>query len=811
MLLPESWLRTRVNPEISTEELAHRLTMAGLEVEGVEPVAPATANVVTARIESAEPHPNADRLRVCQVNDGSGHLLQIVCGAPNARAGLVVPLARIGAELPGGMKIGPVKMRGVESSGMLCSARELALSEESAGLLELPADTEIGQDIRRALDLDDHVLELKMTPNRADCLSIMGVAREVAALTQVPLVPLVFESVPVTLDECLQVDVQAPDLCGRFGGRVVRGVNAHAQTPDWMKRRLERAGQRPISALVDISNYVMLELGRPSHIFDLDKIQGGLAVRWARQGETLALLNGQTIELAPDVGIVAAGDVPESLAGIMGGEASSVTLETQSIYIEAAFWHPESIAGRSRRYKFSSEAGHRFERGVDFQSIPEHIDYITRLVIDICGGQAGPITDQQVSLPARPAVGMRLSRCRRLLGIEVSQEEVTGIFDALGLPFVLEGETFLVTPPSFRFDLNIEEDLVEEVIRIYGYERIPERPPMARAQMHMRPESTHGPHALRRVMADLDYQEVVNYSFVEAAWERDLTDNVQPIELLNPIASHMSVMRSSLWGGLLANIRHNANHRQPRVRVFELGRVFRRNADAEDGPLGVQGVDQPLRLAAVAWGPALPEQWAETARKVDFFDIKQDLINLFGTQAEALAFVAQPHPALHPGRSAQILFKGEAIGWLGELHPRWVRQFDLASAPVLFEVAFDALLQARIPSYREVSRQPVVQRDLALWVDEAVTWQSMLDTIAAERLRQPDLGIVRDVRLFDVWREAGAAVEGADKALFKKEKSLAFRFWLQDTDATLDDARVEAALALLRDALVRQHGARQRV
>ncbi|MBO9328153.1 phenylalanine--tRNA ligase subunit beta [Achromobacter pulmonis] len=804
MQFPESWLRTLVNPPIATDELAHRLTMAGLEVEDTVPAAPAFSGVVVAHIVEIAPHPDADKLRVCQVDDGSGERLQIVCGAPNAAAGLKVPLARVGAELPGGMKIGVAKMRGVQSSGMLCSARELGLSQDHAGLLELPADMVVGQSIREALDLDDTLFTLKMTPNRADCLSILGVAREVAALTGAPLSVPTAAAVPVTLDERLPVKVEAPDLCGRFGGRVIRGVNARAATPEWMKTRLERAGQRSLSALVDISNYVMLELGRPSHVFDLDKIQGDLCVRWAREGETLELLNGQTVTLDPKVGVVAAGDQVESLAGIMGGEATSVTLDTQNIYLEAAFWWPQALAGRARRYKFSSEASHRGERGVDFATIPEHIEFITRLIVDICGGQAGPLDDQIVNLPKRLPVRMRLARCHRVLGVPVTQAEVAKIFASLGLEYTVEGDDFVVTPPSYRFDLELEEDLIEEVARIYGFENIPAVPPMARAKMFSQPEIRRGNHALRRLAAAQDYQEVVNYSFVEADWERDYAGNDSPVRLVNPIASHLSVMRSSLIGGLVANIRHNANRKQSRVRVFELGRVFLRDASVQDGPLEVAGVRQPLKLAGAAWGPAVEEQWGAATRQVDFFDVKMDVQALFGARGQRLRFEAAVHPALHPGRSARIELDGREVGWIGELHPRWAQQADLAHAPVVFELDVAALSEGELPQVRELSRQPVVMRDLALWVDAQVSVQSMLDTVAAAVKADPQLAVVQDVRLFDVWREKPQGGEPVT------EKSLAFRFWLQDTEVTLDEARVADCLARIKDALVAAHGARQR-
>lgn len=804
MQFPESWLRSLVNPPIATDELAHRLTMAGLEVEETNPAAPPFTGVVVGHIVEIAPHPDADKLRICQVEDGSGERLQIVCGAPNAAAGLKVPFARVGAELPGGMKIGVAKMRGVVSSGMLCSARELGLSQDHAGLMELPADVVPGQSIRELLELDEAIFTLKLTPNRADCLSILGVAREVAALTGAPLSVPTAVAVPVSLQDRVAVKIEAPDLCGRFAGRVLRGVNARAATPAWMKNRLERAGQRSVSALVDISNYVMLELGRPSHVFDLDKIHGDLSVRWAHEGETLLLLNGQTVTLDAKVGVVVAGTQVESLAGIMGGEATAVTLDTTNIYLEAAFWWPQAIAGRSRRFKFSSEASHRFERGVDFASIPEHLEFITRLIVDICGGEVGPVDDQIVNLPLRAPVRMRLARCHRILGVPVTQVDVAEIFRSLGLDFEVQGDDFIVNPPSYRFDLEIEEDLIEEVARIYGFERIPDVPPMARAKMFSEPEVKRGDHALRRLVAAQDYQEVLNYSFVEADWERDYAGNENPVRLVNPIASHLSVMRSSLIAGLVANIRHNANRKQSRVRVFELGRVFSRDASVQDGPLEVAGVSQPLKLAGAAWGPAVEEQWGVATRQVDFFDVKMDVEALFGVRARQLRFEASAHPALHPGRSARIVLGGNTIGWIGELHPRWTQQSDLQHAPVVFELDVAVLVEGQMPQVRELSRQPVVVRDLALWVDVQVPVQSMLDTVAAVVKADPVLSVVQDARLFDVWREK------PQDGVATTEKSLAFRFWLQDTEVTLDEARVADCLARIKDALVSAHAARQR-
>lgn len=800
MQFPESWLRTWANPDIDSQALAHRLTMAGLEVEDADPYAPAFSGVVAARIEAVENHPNADKLHVCRVNDGSGEPLQIVCGAPNAAAGLVVPLARIGAELPGGMRIAPVKMRGVISNGMLCSARELGLSQDHAGLLELPAHLEPGQDLREALDLDDTIYVLKLTPNRADCLSIAGVAREVAALTGCALKTPEVPHVAVTLGDHLPVRIEAPDLCGRYAGRVVKGVNARAATPGWMKSRLERAGQRSVSALVDISNYIMLELGRPTHVFDLARIRGGLTVRWGRDGEKLDLLNGETITLAHDVGVIAGDSALESLAGIMGGQASAVTLETTDVYLEAAFWWPEAIMGRPRRYKLTSEAGHRFERGVDFSTIPAHLEIMTAMILDICGGHAGPLDDQIVKLPAREPVRMRLSRCNKVLGLSLPATAVADVFSRLGLAFRQHDDDFVVTPPAARFDLTIEEDLIEEVARIHGFDQIPDEPPVAPARMRVPPETLYGLHAMRAEMAALDYQEVINFSFVEEAWERDYCGNEQPIRLLNPIASQLAVMRSSLIGGLLDNIAHNAKRRQSRVRLFEVGRVFARDASVQDGDLSVAGVAQPTHLAGAAWGPAVPEQWGVATRPADFFDVKHDLVSLLGVRAAGLRCEPARHPALHPGRSARLVLDGQPIGWLGEVHPQWVQALDLGHAPVVFEIDTAGIARRAFPVPAELSRQPTVVRDLAIWVDAKLPWQAVLDTLEHEVSADEALGVVKDIKLFDIWRDA----ESGD------QRSLALRFWFQGRDTTLDDRQIEYCMQRLTQALAQAHGAQLR-
>jgi phenylalanyl-tRNA synthetase beta chain len=809
MQFPESWLRTFVDPKLSTDELSHALTMAGLEVEGLAPVAPPTTKIVVGQVLEVAKHPNADKLNVCQVDAGTGETLNIVCGAPNVSPGIKVPVALVGAELPpaeaGGapFAIKLSKLRGVESQGMLCSARELKLSEDHSGLLILPADTPIGQDIRQTLNLDDTVFEIKLTPNKADCLSVFGVARETAAITGAPLHALEMPPVAVTIDEILPVKVLAPDLCGRFSGRVIRGVNAHAKTPHWMVERLERSGQRSISALVDISNYVMLELGRPTHVFDLDKIHGGIEVRWGKSGETLKLLNGNTVELDETVGVIADDRHVESLAGIMGGDSTAVSLETTNIYLEAAFWWPDSIRGRARKYNFSTDAAHRFERGVDYSTTVEHIERISRLILDICGGNAGPVDDQTLNVPTREPVSMRVSRANRIIGVAIGAEEIAQIFTRLGLTFTRDGDTFAVTPPPYRFDIEIEEDLIEEVARIYGFEKIPARPPVATSEMRPTNETKRSIHVLRHAVAARDYAETVNFSFVDAEWEADFAGNTNPVKLLNPIASQLSVMRTTLFGSLISVLRSNLNRRADRIRLFEAGRVFLHDPAIKAGELAIEGFDQPKMIGGLAYGPALEEQWGAPSRSVDFFDVKGDVEALFAPVVPR--FVKAEHPALHPGRSARIEIDGRAVGWIGDLHPRWMQKYDLPHAPVLFEIESEALMQRALPVPSDVSKFPPVRRDIAIVVDQKVEVQALIDELESAR-SEPACKHVTRVALFDEFRPKSSTSGGLDA----HEKSLAFRVTLQDTGGTLQDETVETAIKTMVERLARVHGARLR-
>ena len=610
MQFPESWLREFCNPPLSTQALADLLTMSGMEVEELRPVAPPFQRIVVGEVIEAVQHPNADKLRVCKVDAGvhsPDGPLQIVCGAPNARAGIRVPLALVGAELPPGddgkpFKIGVGKLRGVESFGMLCSARELKLSDDHGGLLELAADAPVGGDVRELLRLDDTVFTLKLTPNLGHALSVYGIAREVSALTGSPLLTPTITAVVPTHDQRLPVEVQASDLCGRFSGRVVRNVDTQARTPAWMVDRLARCGQRSVTALVDISNYVMFEYGRPSHIFDLDKIHDKLVVRWGRRGEALKLLNGNTIDVDEAVGVIADAQGVESLAGIMGGDATAVSDTTKNVYVEAAFWWPEAVAGRSRRFNFATDAGHRFERGVDPALTVEHIERITALIQQVCGGEAGPMDDQTLRLPQRPPVTLRVARAAKVLGLPLTQAQCADVFRRLGLQTTEADGSITVTPPSWRFDLAIEEDLIEEVIRVIGLNHLPSTPPHAPVASRPRTEARASVHAVRHALAALGYQETINFSFVEERTEHDLAGNADPIRVLNPIAAPLAVMRSSLVGSLVGVMRTNLARKAPRGRVFEIGRVFRRDAAVADSPSTVAGVDQPMRVAGLAWG-----------------------------------------------------------------------------------------------------------------------------------------------------------------------------------------------------------------
>ncbi|WP_284214627.1 phenylalanine--tRNA ligase subunit beta [Comamonas jiangduensis] len=817
MQFPESWLRQYCNPNLTTQQLADTLTMAGLEVEELEPVAPAFSGIVVGEIKEAVQHPDADRLRVCQVDVGGPELLNIVCGAPNARVGIRIPCATVGAELPPGadgkpfkIKIG--KLRGVPSYGMLCSAKELGIDDDASGLLELPVDAPLGQNIREYLNLDDTLFTLKLTPNLAHCLSVYGIARELSALTGAPLKAIDYPQAVVASQDKLPVKIEAADLCGRFSGRIVRNVNTQVQTPKWMVDRLARCGQRSVSPLVDISNYVMFELGRPSHIFDLDKINGGLTVRWGKEGETLKLLNGNTVKLDgfTKVGVIADDSAVESLAGIMGGDHTAVSDDTQNIYIEAAFWFPKAVAGRSRHFNFSTDAGHRFERGVDPEFTVEHIERITQLVLEICGTpatQVCAIDDHQPNMPHPKPVQLRVARAAKVIGMPVTQQQCLDALNGLGLPATVASEGMIsVTAPTFRFDINLEEDLIEEVARMIGYDNLPTTKPLAPISPKLRAENKRSPYAVRHALAALGYQETINFSFVEEKWEAELAGNTNPIKLLNPIASQLSVMRSSLIGSLMQVLKFNVDRKAPRVRVFELGRVFLRNDSVVESDTTVKGFEQPMRVAGLAYGAAAQQQWGQADAKVDFYDVKGDVEALLAPLKPV--FEAAEHPAMHPGRCARVVLNGKAIGVVGELHPQWRQEWDLAQTPVLFELELDAVLAREVPKFQAVAKHQAVERDIAVVVKETVTHAQVMAAVAAG----VQGGILRNAVLFDVFRpkKLKAGEEAAPGSLAQDEKSLAVRLTLGRDDAALTDVEIDAAMQGAIAALQSQVAARLR-
>jgi phenylalanyl-tRNA synthetase beta chain len=772
MKFSEHWLRTMVDPPLDSAALAHALTMAGIEVEELARVAPPFSGVVVGKVLAVERHPNADRLTVCRVDAGRGDPLSIVCGAPNVAAGTLVPCALVGARLPGAVSIRETAMRGVESQGMLCSAAELGLSDDASGLLLLDTDALVGTDLRQALDLDDALFTLKLTPNRADCLSLAGIAREVGAITRCAATLPRASKITTQAAPRRHVRVEDALACPRFCGRVIEGIDARAATPAWMKRRLERSGIRPISAVVDVTNYVMLELGQPLHAYDDALLEGDVVVRFPRNGEKLTLLNGQALDLDPSLLLVADEKKPLGLAGIMGGEHSSINEATRTVFLEGAFWNPAVIQGKARRLGFVTDAGFRFERGVDFANAPAAVDRAAQLILELCGGHAGPLVDVRGELPRRDAVRVRTDRVARILGLSIAANEIAAIFTRLGFEHLRRGDEFMVTPPSYRFDLAIEEDFIEEVARLHGYENIPAKAP-TQAQAMLPARETARPLAtLRQRLVDREYQEVITFSFVSSAWERALQVTAHPIKVLNPIASDLDVMRSTLLGGLIDTLRTNANRKAERVRIFEAGRCFFRDGER---------YAQPPRIGGLAFGGAEPVQWDGGKRGVDFFDVKADIAAL--AAPATVTTEASPHPALHPGRSARVLVGGKPAGWLGELHPRLVREFELPRPPIVFELEQEVLTEGALPAARAVSKLPVVRRDMAVVVDEALPSQAVLDALEGVKPAH-----VAHIALFDVYR--GPGVE-------RSKKSLAILVLIQDTARTLTDVEIDATVAAL--------------
>ena len=784
MKFSELWLRSYVNPPVDSAALAHLLTMAGLEVEAIEAVAADFSGVVVGRVLAIAAHPDADRLRVCQVDAGTDAILQIVCAAPNVSVDARVPCALVGAKLPG-MEIKAAKLRGVASQGMLCSATELGMTAADDGLLLLPDDAPIGENICDYLHLDDHSFTLKLTPNRSDCLSVQGIAREVAALTGCALTLPHVHGVIETAQAGLAVQVINGAACPRYCGQMMSGLRTDAVTPGWMVERLARSGVRSLGAIVDVTNYVLLETGQPLHAFDAAKLTGPIVVRMAQHNETVTLLNQQQLVLDDDMLVIADANGVLALAGIMGGAGSAVSPDTTSVWLESAFFHPDYIAGRARRVGLSTDASYRFERGVDFAATRAALARAVQLITTICGGSAGRVIEVANALPARSPIVLRMARANKVLGISLTHAQVTQYLQRLQFAFTHAGDVYTVTPPSYRFDLNIEVDLIEELARIYGYDNIAPVAPVADLRMLPQLEQQRPLDRLRDTLVARDYQEVITYSFVDAAWEAELAPGVAPVALKNPLASQMGVMRSTLLGGLLDVLKTNLNRRQTRVRIMEVGRCYLHSAE---------GYDQPLRIGGLAFGEAAPEQWGVAARLVDFYDVKADLEALSWPQR--LRFDAAQHPALHPGQAASVWLDGVNLGWLGVLHPALVQNWGLSSAPVLFELSVAPLLRRELPKHGEISRFPAVRRDLAVVINQDMTAQTLLDAMYSARIAN-----VVEIALFDTYR---------GKHIDYDKKSLAFRVLMQDNQKTLTDSDVDAVMIRLTTLLQQQFNAQLR-
>ncbi|MDY0067946.1 MAG: phenylalanine--tRNA ligase subunit beta [Steroidobacteraceae bacterium] len=779
MRISLQWLREWVSTGEDVPALAHALTMAGLEIEAVERAAPDLAGVVVGEVRSVERHPDAEKLSVCRVSSGAEEL-QIVCGAPNVRAGMKAPLATVGALLPGGVRIKKAKLRGVESFGMLCSARELALSEDSNGLLELPAELQTGQPLTEALALDDVILDVNLTPNRGDCMSVAGVAREVAAARSERLHPPQIEPVAAASSSTFPVRLDAGAACPKFAGRVIRGVRVGAQSPFWMQERLRRAGVRSISAVVDVTNYVMLELGQPMHAYDLGRLHGAIVVRFAKAGEQLTLLDGRTVELTPDVLVIADERTVLGLAGVMGGEASGINDATTDVFLEVAFFDPSVIAGRGRRYGLVTDASQRFERGVDPQLQERAIERATRLLIECAGGEPGPtvVTQSVEAPPAQPAVGLRHSRVEHVLGAKIPAELVRELLNRLGMEVAGGPDAWRVTPPSWRFDIRIEQDLIEEVARLYGFDNIPEVHATIAQTMTPWTEARVRNERAADLLVDRGYQEAITYTFTDAQEQGILHPGETALALSNPISAELSVMRLSLWPGLLRAARDNQRRQQQRVRLFEIGRRYAGDTGAETEV-----------AAGLAAGAALPEQWDATPRTVDFFDVKGDLEALLATTgaAEEFRFVSQPNPTFHPGQSARIWRGDREVGWLGAVHPEHLKQLDLTYPVYVFEVETESGLRARVPQYSEISRYPSIRRDLAVIADEAVSVGAL-----CEEVRRAAGALLKALHVLSVYRGA---------QIGKGKKSIALGLQLQDTARTLTDNEADAVVAQVVRAL----------
>ena len=788
MKFSEKWLREWVNPEIDTTTLVEQLTQAGLEVDAVEPVAGDFSGVVVGQVVSVEPHPDADKLRCCKVDVAGDELLSIVCGAANVRQDLKIPVAVVGSVLPGNFKIKKAKLRGVESFGMLCGASEIGLVDNVKGLMELADDAPVGTDLREYLDLDDVAIDVDLTPNRSDCLGIAGIAREVGVLTGCDLTQWPEEAIIEQSSKIVNIAVEAPADCPRYIGRVIENINVKAETPLWMQEKLRRSGIRSLGPVVDVTNYVMLELGQPMHAFDLDKLNGGITVRIAKENEKLTLLDGQEVSVTENTLVIADDSSALALAGIMGGEASSVTDDTKHLFLEAAHFNPLVIAGRARAYGLHTDSSHRFERGVDAELPRAAIKRATALLLDIVGGEAGPITEalSESDLPEIQVINLRAARIKRVLGITIEAEQVEDWLTRLGLTVESNAEGWQVTVPSFRFDIAIEVDLIEELGRLYGYDKLPETRPQGTVLTTDISEHTLATHRLQSLLVDRGYQEAITYSFGDPTVQQHLAvEGEQAIELANPISADLSVMRTSLWPGLVQALVYNLNRQHERIRLFEVGRSFSGTND---------NVEQHRQIAGVVCGSRYAEQWAEKQRAVDFFDVKADVEALLSLGGEEnVRFIAEHHPALHPGQSARIYQGDIAIGWVGALHPRLNKPLELNTKAYVFELTLASVLKAKVPSFEPLSKFPTIRRDLALLVNTTVTAGEIEHCLNGVRS-----DILKSIQLFDVY--SGAGVED-DK------KSIAVAFQLQHSERTLTDEEVDAVIETVTSALNQQVGA----
>ncbi len=782
MLVNEAWLKEFVDYSIPTDELTAKLTMAGLEVDSVAAAAAEFTGVVVGQVLSVEPHPNADKLRLCKVSIGEADALDIVCGASNVRVDLRIPVATVGAVLPGDFKIKPSKLRGEPSNGMLCSEQELGLAESADGLMELPNDAPVGINIRDYLQLDDTIIEVDLTPNRADCLSIEGVAREIACFVGTTMSVNKPSNLKATIDDKVNVVVDAAEDCPRYLGRVIKGLNRSAATPIWMQEKLRRCGQRSLGPLVDVTNYVLLELGQPLHAFDLNKIEGDIVVRRANEGETLALLNEQTITLNDDVLLIADQAKALAFAGVMGGEESAVNDDTSDIFLECAFFLPITIAGKSRQFGLHTDASHRFERGVDPELCYRALDRAIELLISIAGGEVGPLTDvtSDTKLPKNKAVTLRFERIQRVLGVELSEQTVENYFLSLGMRVSKSGAEWLVTAPSYRFDVAIEADLIEEVARLYGYDNLPQNSLNISGSLSSVEEKTQPLDRIKDLLVDLGYQEAITYSFTDEAALKLLTPNTDVYRLKNPISSDLSVMRTSLWAGLLKAMDANIKRNEESIRFFETGLKF----TVEEGELKQQQV-----LSLLATGKAQPEQWGEATRALDFYDIKHDVESILALNglASEYQFKSGQNDALHPGQTAELVNKaGEHVGYIGLLHPALESDFDVKKPVYLVELLQSQIQTKAIPVFESMTKYPSVRRDLALIVDEAQQVHDIVDYIYSQ------YDLVKEVITFDIYQ--GKGIETG-------RKSVALGLILQDKSKTLVEKDVEQLITELLEKL----------